>query len=245
MKIADRVYLVGSGAYSCELSHSRDCNVYVIDGGGEYAMIDAGSGIAPELIVARIEACGIPMAKVTRLLLTHIHGDHAAGAYYFHKEYGLKVYAASEAAAWLEQGDMDKTSVNAAKRAGVYDIEFQYPACPVAGHMSDGDRITVGDLELHVLETPGHARGHVSFVMEEGGARALFSGDAIFANGRIYVQNCWDCSIQDYASSIAKLHELQVDRLYPGHGAFVMNRAGEHIAQAHRCFERLDLPPNL
>jgi glyoxylase-like metal-dependent hydrolase (beta-lactamase superfamily II) len=179
------------------------------------------------------------------LLLTHIHGDHAAGAYYFHKEYGLKVYAAQEAAPWLEQGDMERTSVNAAKRAGVYEADFQYPACPVAGHLLEGDRIKVGELELQVLDTPGHSRGHVSFVMEEGGFRSLFAGDTIFANGKIYVQNSWDCSIQEYAASIAKLHELKFDRLYPGHGTFVVNRAGEHIARAHRCFEQLDLPPNL
>ncbi|MFK7692257.1 hypothetical protein [Paenibacillus sp. HJGM_3] len=70
-------------------------------------------------------------------------------------------------------------------------------------------------------------------------------GDAIFANGKIYAQNSWDCDVQAYADSIPKLHELGIERLYPGHGSFVWSRAREDIAQAHFAFERWDLPPSL
>lgn len=86
--------------------------------------------------------------------------------------------------------------------------------------------------------------GHVYYVWNEAGCRALFLGDYICVNGKIYVQNSWDCDIQAYADSIAKLHELGIERLYPGHGSFVWSRAREHIAQAHCAFERLDLLPN-
>jgi hypothetical protein len=61
----------------------------------------------------------------------------------------------------------------------------------------------------------------------------------------VYIQNIWDCSIPDYANSIAKLDTLGVERLFPGHGSFVLARASEHIHMAQLCFERLDVPPNL
>lgn len=245
MQLTERVYLVGSGAFGHELSHSKDCNVYLIDGGHEIAMVDAGTGIDPERIVVNIQAAGISMNKITKLLLTHPHGDHAAGASYFHERYGMEVVIAAEAAPWLEQGDIEKTSLNAAIRAGVYPEDFQFPPCPVGRSVREGDRIHVGDLELQVIETPGHSRGHISFYFDADRHRSLFSGDVLFALGKIYIQNIWDCSIQDYAFSIAKLNTLQIDRLFPGHGPCVLSRGQEHVERAHQCFERLEIPPNL
>ncbi|MFD0714459.1 MBL fold metallo-hydrolase [Paenibacillus sp. GCM10027626] len=245
IQISERVYLIGSGKDGSELSHPKDCNVFLLDGGTEAVLIDAGSGLAHETLVANIAATGIPLERVKRVLLTHIHGDHAAGAYDFYAGYGMEIAVSAEAAPWLEQGDMEKTSLTAAQRAGVYPQDFRYPACPASRRLSEGDVLTVGDISLQVLDTPGHSRGHISFVLNEGGVCSLFSGDALFAGGKIYIQNSWDCSIQDYAATIAKLHALRADRLYPGHGACLLARAHEHSARAQACFERLDIPPNL
>jgi hypothetical protein len=55
----------------------------------------------------------------------------------------------------------------------------------------------------------------------------------------------WDCCIEEYAATIAKLHEMSIDRLFPGHGPFLLSRAHVHIERAHNCFERLEIPPNL
>ncbi|OXS58852.1 hypothetical protein B1A99_12865 [Cohnella sp. CIP 111063] len=246
MNISERVYLVGSGKYGMELSESMDCNVYLLDGGAECALIDAGGGIEPERIVANIERSGFAMERVRYLLLTHVHGDHAAGAAYFRSRYGLEVIASREAAPWLEAGDMDKTSLNHAKRGGVYDPDYSFPACPVSRSVGEGDGILVGDIELRVVDSPGHARGHISFLWDaEKGARSLFAGDAVFAGGKVVLQYVWDCNIEEYARTIERLHRLDIDRLYPGHGPFLLANAGRHIGKAHDCFSRLELPPNL
>lgn len=245
MRISERIYLVGSGKHGNLMTHPMDCNVYLLDGGSELALIDAGSGIEPERIVASIERSGFAISKVNKLLLTHIHGDHGAGAYYFHSQYGLEVMAAAEAAPWLERGDMDKTSLNAAKLAGVYAEDFEYPACPVSVGIREGDRIKVGDLELGVVETPGHCRGHVSYLLDHCGIRSLFAGDVVFAGGKVVIQNIWDCFIQEYAESIAKLNALHIDSLFAGHGPFLLTEAWKHVGMAHGCFQRLEIPPNL
>ncbi|WP_409345530.1 MBL fold metallo-hydrolase [Paenibacillus sp. MBLB4367] len=245
MRISDRIYLVGSGKHGHELTHRMDCNVYLLDGGSELALIDAGSGLAPERIIANIEQDGFDVAKVKRLLLTHVHGDHGGGAYYFHREYGMEVIAAAEAAPWLEQGDKDKTSIGAAIAAGVYPADYVYPACPVARSVREGDRIAVGELELEVLETPGHSRGHVSFALELEGTRSLFAGDVVFAGGKVVIQNIWDCFIGEYADSMDKLNRRGFDRLFSGHGPYLLSEAWRHIEQADACFKRLDIPPNL
>jgi hydroxyacylglutathione hydrolase len=246
MKISDRVYLVGSGKFGMEISNSLDCNVYLLDGGSECALIDAGGGVDPDRIANNVKQSGFFMDQVKYLLLTHIHGDHAAGAYHFHKNYGIKVVMAGEAAPWLEQGDMDKTSMNHAIRGGVYPQDFQFSACQVYQGVEEGDRIRVGDLELRVLNTPGHSNGHVSYLWEaEEGKRSLFAGDTIFAGGKVVIQYVWDCIIEEYAKTVKKLHELNVDRLYPGHGPFLLSNASKHIEKAHGYFCRLEIPPNL
>ncbi|MBP1988750.1 MBL fold metallo-hydrolase [Paenibacillus eucommiae] len=245
MQINERMMLVGSGKYGSLISDSMDCNVYLLDGGAECALIDAGGGVDPQRIVANIEKAGIAMARVKYLLLTHAHADHAAGAAFFQTRYGMQVIAANEAVPWLEQADMDKTSFNAAKRGGVYAPDFQFPGCAIARGVSENESIQIGELALKVLETPGHSRGHVSFLLEHEGRKALFAGDTIFAGGKVVIQNIWDCSIQDYAETVAKLHSLHIDSLMPGHGPFLVNEAWRHVEMAQNCFNRLDVPPNL
>jgi len=246
LNIADRVYLVGSGKYGMELSDSMDCNVYLLDGGDGLALIDAGGGVDPERIVDNVRRSGFDPARITHLLLTHAHADHAAGARYFYDAYGAETIASVEAAKWLTEGDMEKTSFAHAMRGGVYPRDFRFPACPIRRAVREGDAIVVGDIALRAIDSPGHSRGHLCFLWEEAdGRRSLFAGDSIFAGGKVVVQNVWDCEIGAYANTARKLHELSVDRLFAGHGPFLLSNAAAHIAKAHERFERLDIPPNL
>ncbi|MBP1994836.1 MBL fold metallo-hydrolase [Paenibacillus eucommiae] len=245
MKITDRIYIVGSGNAGMQLSHNRDCNVYILDCGSEYVLIDAGVGLDTDAITRHAEQDGIDLSRLTHLLLTHPHGDHAGGASYFQSKYGLKVLATAEAAPWLEQGDMEKTTLADAIRAGLYPDDFILQPCPVSQIVKENDKIQIGDAQFQVLETPGHSDGHASYLWELDGKKLLFSGDAIFAGGKIYIQNSWDCSIQKYAQTMAKLNELKVDMLFAGHGPFLLNNAWKHIETAHQIFERLDIPPNI
>lgn len=47
--------------------------------------------------------------------------------------------------------------------------------------LTDDDRITVGDLRLRAIATPGHTPGSICFELE--GAPVLFSGDTLFPGG--------------------------------------------------------------
>jgi len=246
IKIDESIYMVGSGKYGFQLSDPMDCNVYLLDGGdGNYALIDAGGGIEPERIAANIERTGITPGQIRYLLLTHGHGDHAAGAAYFYRTYGLQVMTSHEILPWIETGDRAKVSITAAVRAGVYPADYEFPPCPVARGLRENDEIVIGNLALKVIDTPGHARGHISFLLEREGKKLLFGGDSVFAGGKVVIQNVWDCVISEYADTVDKLHGLRIDGLFPGHGPILLNEAWQHIAKAQACFERLDVPPNL
>lgn len=236
--------MVGSGILGSHMTNMFDCSVYLLQGGAEYALIDAGGGLEPRRILANMKAAGAAMEQVKWLLLTHAHADHSAGARFFHDEYGLRVICPAEAAPWVESGDEEANSLNVARAAGVYPADFPCPSCPVARAVREGDTVQVGDVTLKVLDTPGHSRGHASYLFEEKGKAALFSGDVVFAGGRIVLQNTWDCSIQDYSASMAKLHALRINTLYPGHGPHLCEEAYRDIESAHAIFRSLAIPPS-
>lgn len=254
MKLSPRVHLVASGEMGFRLTSRFDCNVYLLDGQTELALIDAGGGMEPERIARQSENSGLDIQKLKTVLLTHAHGDHAAGARFWHDNFGAQVFCAAEARPWIESGDKEKTSFNAAITAGIYPPDCQFPPCPIARELNDGEEISIGDLTLGVLPTCGHARGHIAFLLEnepsendafQNAGRALFGGDLIFAGGKISLINTWDCSIPEYAKSIARLHDLKIVRLFPGHGAPLLADAHRDIERANARFLRLGVPPTL
>ena len=247
MKLVDKIYLVGSGDLGVSLTDASDCNIYLVDGGSEAALIDAGGGQDPAAILSIIEAHGIPRDRVRSLLLTHGHADHAAGAASLRRALDLRVLAARDIAGALRRGDEWAVGIalGPAKEAGIYPTGFELPPCPIDGELAEGQAIQVGDYELRVLETPGHSSGHLSFLMEKDGLQILFGGDAIFFGGRIILQNIPDCDLQAYLRTIERLSELDVDIFLPGHLGFSLQRGQRHLDAARDALNRLAVPPGL
>ena len=243
MQLTERIHLIGSGRGGLRISHPLDCNMFLVDGGTEAAIIDAGCGIEPERIVRHIQNSGVAMEKVSTLLLTHAHGDHVAGARFWHEEFGLKIVCATEARPWVETGDQEKTSLRIAREGGVYPLDFEFHPCPVAHDVGDGDEIQIGDITLEVLETPGHARGHIVFLwQQDDGTKVLLGGDVCFPGGRIAPQITWDFSTEEYAATMRRLDGLKIDQLFAGHGAPLLSEAHLDIEIAHKAFSRFALP---
>lgn len=145
MKIANRIHLIASGLLGCSLTHDNDCNVYAIDGGGEFALIDSGCGIETERLIENMKVDGICLNAVRLLLLTHCHLDHSGGANFLRDRLGLEVAASDVAARALKAGDEEAISLGAAKRAGIYPAEARLDACPVARALREGDKLVVGE----------------------------------------------------------------------------------------------------
>ena len=66
---------------------------------------------------------------------------------------------------------------SAALAAGMWQIKIAQPPAPDR-LLNDKQEISVGNLKLRVLFTPGHAPGHVCFYLPEH--NVLFDGDALF-----------------------------------------------------------------
>ncbi len=217
MRITPGVHLVGSGEIG--LSDAWDAHVYVLDGGSELALIDAGCGARDSLerILANIADDGLDVSRLRSLLLTHWHPDHAGGASLARSRLGLRVHAAEHEV--LE--------------AGAEGL----PVCAVDVPLAHGAEIAVGSLRLRTIVVPGHSSGSTCYVVDLPRGRALFTGDVVFMNGILGLLNHPDSRLSDYRESFARLRDLQVDMLFPGHMLFFVQGAERHLALAAEALE--------
>ncbi|MDB5207028.1 MAG: fold metallo-hydrolase [Flavisolibacter sp.] len=145
--------------------------------------------------------------KPVLLLNTHCHLDHIFGNRFVHKTYNLLLHLHSLEKAVLDYGPA----------AGQlwqlpfdnYDAELVY--------IDEGQTVRIGDEELHILFTPGHSPGSISFYSKEH--KFVISGDVLFQGG----VGRTDLPGGDFAvleeSIKTKLYTLSADTIvYPGHG---------------------------
>ena len=245
MQLAEHVYLVGSGADGFSLTHRSDCHVYLVDGGSEMALIDAGAGVDDSLLMARLGQLDIDPGRIRHVFITHAHADHAGGAAGLREKLGAAVTCSSEVAAILRVGDEKGASVDIGKAQGTYAPGYTYRAAPVDVEVSDGQRVQVGDIVIETVATPGHSTGHVSFLVHNGERTDLFTGDTLLFGGRIILQNTWDCDLAAHIDSLRHLAEHRFDGLFPGHLTFSVNDGERHLRTALEALDRGAIPPTL
>ena len=246
MRLAERVYLVGSGTQGFDLTDPYDCHVYLIDGGSELALIDVGAGMGAAAIIENVKRDGFDPARIRHVILTHGHGDHAGGAARMRSMLGEpSVYASGGIADALRRADEKAISLEAAKLAGIYPMDYRMVPCSIDHELEEGATVSVGDVVLSVLDTPGHSDGHVSLLMEDSGRRMLFAGDVIFFGGKVLLQNIHDCRLDALINSLRKLRQLDVTSLLPGHLTLSLKDGQRHIERANQALDRLLIPEGI
>ena len=101
------------------------------------------------------------------------------------------------------------------------------PATVPHRDLEDGDRISMGTLEIEIITSPGHSPDSICLCVSESGAPvALFSGDTLFAGdvGRPDLRDLEvgtrELAAMLYDSLYRKLLRLPPEtRVYPAHGA--------------------------
>lgn len=109
--------------------------------------------------------------QITHILLTHSHFDHVGGLAELKTETQAPIYAHPDAMPWLQ---------TAVAQAAMFQLRIPAPP-PADETLHDGQILYIGQCAVHVLETLGHAPGHVSFYLPEHGV--IFDGDVLFQQG--------------------------------------------------------------
>jgi hydroxyacylglutathione hydrolase len=246
VQLAERIHLVGSGSFGFDLTDPYDCHIYLVDGGGELGLVDVGAGMGAIDVLENVRLDGFDPGRISHIVCTHAHGDHAGGAARMRSLLPHASLSVSrDVADLVRAGDERGASIDVARAAGIYPVDYRLEPCAVDGELVDGDRIVLGDVVLECIDTPGHARGHVSFILDYDGRRSLFGGDAVFYGGRILLQSTHDCSLQETIATLRKLRGLAIDALLPGHLAFSLTYGQRHIETANRVLDRLLVPDQM
>ncbi len=152
---------------------------YLVEEGGEAALIDTGTARTAPHILALLEQRGIAPEQVRYVVPTHVHLDHAGGS-------GQLMAALPRARLLVHSRGAPHLIDPARLRAGtvaVYGEETfrrEYgELLPVPRErvtaVEDGFRFELGGRPFVCLDTPGHARHHICVWDEANGG--LFTGD--------------------------------------------------------------------
>jgi glyoxylase-like metal-dependent hydrolase (beta-lactamase superfamily II) len=221
MKITDRVYLVGGSGFG--YSPTGDCNVYLIDGGAEMALIDTGGGNGVKKMLYNVKAMDLDPKKIKVAFNTHAHFDHIGGNYEFKQATKCEIAAHTADKKAIE--DLDERSLYSMSLER--GLEFQSTEVEIT--LNGGDKYQVGDVSLEIIHNPGHTPGCISIKMIEDEKVSIFCGDIAGANGRLGYINGPGFDLNDWKASIKKLISYNPERLYPGHNTFLLGDTVEHL----------------
>lgn len=154
-------------------------SVHVLQRDGKAAIIDSGANSSVPGIVAALEQLGIAPGAVEMLFLTHVHLDHAGGAGVLLQHLpNARVLAHPRAVTHLvDPARLESATIAVYGQSAYEQLYGKLVAIPRErlSETRDGERCTLGNAELTVLHTPGHALHH--HVLFDVQASALFTGD--------------------------------------------------------------------
>jgi glyoxylase-like metal-dependent hydrolase (beta-lactamase superfamily II) len=162
-------------------------NAYLVadEPGGKGVLIDGNDELGP--LLERAEDEGI---EITHILVTHPHGDHVAGLAEARERLGgVPMVAHPDAAAEM--------------------------ADEVSQTIGGGETLSTGGLEIEAIPTPGHAAGHLAFLVNESD---VFTADVLFKGTVGGTMAPGASGFEDLKGSVMRLMELAPETaVHPGH----------------------------
>lgn len=216
----------------------RHVNVFLLRDGDRFTLVDTGlqTDESREALRQKLQALNIPINKITRILITHIHPDHFGLAAELreraHAElviHRLEValmeprYARAEdlvhdVAEWLSTNGVPAEEAEFLKSASMAAREFVKVVDPDV-LLEGAERLPIDGSELEAIWTPGHSPGHCCFYWPS--RKVLLSGDhllpKISPNIGLHPQSGAD-PLDDYLDSLDRIGKLDVDLVLPAHG---------------------------
>ena len=228
-------------------------NCYIVGTPEIWVLIDAGTqGKAKDILQAVAEHIG-PDAVPAAIVLTHGHFDHSGSARELAEKWGVQVYAHRRELPFL-----NGTSKYPPPDPSVGGFMSQVIRFLPNKKMNAGPNLRQMELgrlrwlpEWEVIETPGHAPGHVSFFRSSDGT--LIAGDAFCTFDQNSMADTFSqrqqvagpppyytCDWQAAERSVRKLAELHPKVLAAGHG--IPMRGGQAAAQLRELANKFPIP---
>ena len=178
-------------------------NSLLVRGEAETVVIDPSLGI-----VAR----GTPSPRADRILLSHCHEDHLAGVHLY-PEASCHLHHQDRPGILSLDDFMSIYGFSGPVDQGFREVavkEFHFVGRPDAHGFEDGDVFDLGGVEIQVLHTPGHTRGHCCFRIDWGSGSVLYLGDIDLSSFGPYYGDAWS-DLEDFERSLERVREVDAD----------------------------------
>ncbi|MCL4535898.1 MAG: MBL fold metallo-hydrolase [Bacteroidetes bacterium] len=190
----------------------------------EATLIDTGLPATPQdLLVPYFAKIALPANRITTIVNTHFHGDHAGGNAELRALTGARLMAHRLEVPFIEnpQAGMQHYLT---EYPGYYAYEGRTEAellsrlpkpAKVDRVLDDGEELKLSGRTFQVVHTPGHTAGSISLFDRQRGE--LYCGDALQAEGTLNSLAYYH-DVDAYLSSLAKVEALEVRAMMPAHG---------------------------
>jgi hydroxyacylglutathione hydrolase len=129
------------------------------------------------LMVELIELHGLNPKDVRYIINTHSDHDHSGGNAELKRATGAKLVAHTKDALYIENGEEEmKRHLRSSSKFRV-EQSGPFESCQVDVKVEGDMDLTVGDLTLKILHTPGHTNGSICVYYKD--SKVLFSGDTV------------------------------------------------------------------
>jgi len=228
-------------------------NVYLVHSGDEWALIDTGVNSADSIAAfkAALELVGCKPEQVGKIICTHHHPDHFGTSKVYKELTGATLFlhaAEYDKSFTFAPAERSEAAVAFFRRNGIPISRFAHIPSPHefwSGlyvttkpdvFIDDGDVIRVGDVEIEVVWTPGHAPGHCVMYLRR--QRVMIVGDHLLPKITPHVgyfPGGVENPLKDFLDSQRKVQRFDVNLVLPAHGgAFSDHRhRANQIIQHH------------
>ncbi len=177
-------------------------NVYLVKGPRGLGLIDTGMDDVNSVkeLFGLLKEEGVDPGSIEQVICTHHHPDHC-GIGKTLQEFGARVLMsepdAGSLALFLSKPEMDRQRATFFGRHDVPDefcdrVTAMFPffrklqeSFEPDGLLSDAQIVDMGGIELEVVLTPGHTRGHICLIQRDAGL--IFTGDHIIPGDATHV----------------------------------------------------------
>jgi glyoxylase-like metal-dependent hydrolase (beta-lactamase superfamily II) len=198
-------------------------NSVVFLDGDEASVVDTGYFLhAPQ--TARLIGQAIGPRKLSRIVNTHLHSDHAGGNALLRERHGARVIIPPGQADAVTMWDVNALSY---MPCGQHCPRFAYDET-----LTIGRAIRLGGMDWEVFAAPGHDADMVLLFNHD--ERVLISADALWENGfgAIFPEIEGDLGFDEQCRVLAMIRQLRPRVVIPGHGA--------PFADVERAIDRAD-----
>jgi glyoxylase-like metal-dependent hydrolase (beta-lactamase superfamily II) len=223
-EVAEKIYEIKPEGK--ELENFPLCTVYLVVDDNS-ALVEVGCSIQLPDILEAVDKLGYDIRKLSYIIPTHVHPDHAGGAGHLARQLPqTKVIAHSRAVKVLADPSILERMMQGFMQVYGDDAQERFGGMiPIAEErfvsVEDGDSIALGDRELKAIHTPGHDPYHLCFLDTK--SKGLFCGDALggyFSEAEtIVLSSAPGSDVILIQQSIEKLQELNPAVLFFSHGS--------------------------